>query len=74
MEEFESRWASMLVEYKVIDHLKSNVWLGDMYNERNMWVPAYMNNYFWAGMKTTQRVESINSFFDGFFGEEYKVV
>ncbi|XP_056697420.1 protein FAR1-RELATED SEQUENCE 6-like [Spinacia oleracea] len=73
VEEFESRWASMLVEYKVIDHLKSNVWLGDMYNERNMWVPAYMNNYFWAGMKTTQRVESINSFFDGFLERSTKL-
>ncbi|XP_056695288.1 protein FAR-RED IMPAIRED RESPONSE 1-like [Spinacia oleracea] len=29
-----------------------------------MWVPAYVKHLFWAGMKTTQRVESINSFFD----------
>ena len=29
-----------------------------------MWVPAYLKHLFWAGMKTTQRVESINSFFD----------
>ena len=31
-----------------------------------MWVPAYVKHLFWAGMKTTQRVESINSFFDQF--------
>ena len=31
-----------------------------------MWVPAYMKHLFWAGMKTTQRSESINSFFDGY--------
>lgn len=45
-----------------------------------MWVPAYMKDLFWAGMRTTQRVESINSFFDQFinrhtrlceFGEKY---
>ncbi|KAL2943858.1 Protein FAR-RED ELONGATED HYPOCOTYL 3 [Bienertia sinuspersici] len=45
-----------------------------------MWVPAYMKDQFWAGMRTTQRVESINSFFDKFvtrqtrlceFGEKY---
>ncbi|XP_021776441.1 protein FAR-RED IMPAIRED RESPONSE 1-like [Chenopodium quinoa] len=31
-----------------------------------MWVPAFMKHHFWAGMKTTQRVESINIFFDGY--------
>ena len=31
-----------------------------------MWVPAFMNGMFWAGMKSTQRSESINRFFDGF--------
>ncbi|KAL2923462.1 Protein FAR-RED ELONGATED HYPOCOTYL 3 [Bienertia sinuspersici] len=31
-----------------------------------MWVPAYMRHLFWAGMKTTQRSESIPSFFDGY--------
>lgn len=31
-----------------------------------MWVPAHMKHMFWAGMKTTQRSESINSFFDGY--------
>ncbi|XP_056690354.1 protein FAR1-RELATED SEQUENCE 8-like [Spinacia oleracea] len=73
VEEFESRWSSMLLEYDVKDHAKSNDWLGDMYEERKMWVPAYMNNYFWAGMKTTQRVESINSFFDGFLERSTKL-
>ncbi|XP_056688421.1 protein FAR-RED ELONGATED HYPOCOTYL 3-like [Spinacia oleracea] len=38
--------------------------LSHMYNERHMWVPAYMRDIFWAGMKTTQRAESINRFFD----------
>ncbi|XP_056691903.1 protein FAR-RED IMPAIRED RESPONSE 1-like [Spinacia oleracea] len=73
VEEFEGRWLSMLVEYKVKDDLKSHEWLRDMYKERNMWVPAYMNNYFWAGMKTTQRVESINLFFDGFLERKTKL-
>ncbi|XP_056687847.1 protein FAR1-RELATED SEQUENCE 8-like [Spinacia oleracea] len=73
VEEFETRWFNMLVEYEVKDHAKSNDWLSDMYEERKMWVPAYMNNYFWAGMKTTQRVESINSFFDGFLERSTKL-
>ncbi|KAL2922000.1 Protein FAR-RED IMPAIRED RESPONSE 1 [Bienertia sinuspersici] len=29
-----------------------------------MWVPAYTKHLFWAGMKTTQRIEIIHSFFD----------
>jgi hypothetical protein len=29
-------------------------------------VPAYMKDTFWVGMKTTQRSESMNAFFDGF--------
>jgi uncharacterized protein YkwD len=29
-------------------------------------VPAYMKDTFWAGMNTTQRSESMNSFFDGY--------
>ena len=31
-----------------------------------MWVPAFLKHLFWAGMKTTQRVESIHRFFDGY--------
>ncbi|XP_021773647.1 protein FAR-RED ELONGATED HYPOCOTYL 3-like [Chenopodium quinoa] len=32
-----------------------------------------MKEYFWAGMKTTQRVESIDSFFDGFVNYQTKL-
>ncbi|KAL2895569.1 Protein FAR-RED ELONGATED HYPOCOTYL 3 [Bienertia sinuspersici] len=34
-----------------------------------MWVPAYMRHLFWTGMKTTQRSESIHSFFDSYFNK-----
>uniref|UniRef100_A0A803M0D1 Protein FAR1-RELATED SEQUENCE n=1 Tax=Chenopodium quinoa TaxID=63459 RepID=A0A803M0D1_CHEQI len=37
-----------------------------LYEERAMWVPAFLKHLFWAGMRTTQRVESIHSFFDGY--------
>ncbi|XP_021776315.1 protein FAR1-RELATED SEQUENCE 6-like [Chenopodium quinoa] len=62
VQEFEKDWAELINEY----NLESNDWLSNLYTERHMWVPAYMRDYFWAGMKITQRVESINSFFDGF--------
>ncbi|XP_021747121.1 protein FAR-RED IMPAIRED RESPONSE 1-like [Chenopodium quinoa] len=67
--EFENKWNAFIVEYK----LQNNDWLCDLYLERHMWVPAFMINYFWAGMKTTQRVESINSFFDGFLTRNTKL-
>ena len=44
-----------------------------MYKERHMWVPAFLKHYFLAGMKTTQRVESINSFFDGYVNENTRL-
>jgi dTDP-4-dehydrorhamnose reductase len=43
-----------------------NAWLRDLYKERAFWVPAYLKSVFWAGMTTTQRSESMNSFFDGY--------
>ncbi|XP_021744017.1 protein FAR-RED IMPAIRED RESPONSE 1-like [Chenopodium quinoa] len=68
-EEFESRWISLVNEHK----LEANDWLSDLYEERHMWVPAFMKEHFWVGMKTTQRVESINSFFDGFVNRNTKL-
>ena len=38
-----------------------------------MWIPAYLKHYFWAGMKTTQRSESINSLFDAYVSRKTKL-
>jgi hypothetical protein len=40
--------------------------LKGIFDERNRWVPVYVRDTFWAGMSTTQRSESMNSFFDGY--------
>ncbi|XP_021739064.1 protein FAR1-RELATED SEQUENCE 6-like isoform X2 [Chenopodium quinoa] len=69
VDEFESRWLEFMKKYG----LEENEWLCDLFEERHMWIPAYMKEYFWAGMKTTQRVESINSFFDGFVNRKTKL-
>ncbi|XP_021741342.1 protein FAR1-RELATED SEQUENCE 5-like [Chenopodium quinoa] len=61
-EEFQTRWAEFIAEYK----LEDNEWLQSLHKESHMWVPAYVKEFFWAGMKTTQRVESINRFFYGY--------
>ncbi|XP_021749729.1 protein FAR1-RELATED SEQUENCE 6-like [Chenopodium quinoa] len=68
-EEFERRWHECIKKYK----LEKNEWLDGLFKERHMWIPAYMREYFWAGMKTTQRVESINSFFDAFVNRKTRL-
>ncbi|XP_038680234.1 protein FAR-RED IMPAIRED RESPONSE 1-like [Tripterygium wilfordii] len=60
--EFEGSWNMMIENF----NLQGNSWLGTMYAEREMWVPIYVKNFFWTGMSTTQRSESINAFFDGY--------
>ncbi|XP_021751868.1 protein FAR1-RELATED SEQUENCE 6-like [Chenopodium quinoa] len=51
VDEFETRWASLVDDF----NLETNDWLASLYVERHMWVPAFMKEYFKAGMKTTQR-------------------
>uniref|UniRef100_A0A2N9IAT0 Protein FAR1-RELATED SEQUENCE n=1 Tax=Fagus sylvatica TaxID=28930 RepID=A0A2N9IAT0_FAGSY len=41
-------------------------WLAKLYEERERWVPAFLNSNFFAGMSSTQHSESMNAFFDGY--------
>ncbi|QHN83089.1 Protein FAR-RED ELONGATED HYPOCOTYL [Arachis hypogaea] len=43
---------------------------GDIYEERHRWVPIFLNNFFWAGMRSTQRSESMHSYFDKFINNK----
>uniref|UniRef100_A0A2N9F1B9 SWIM-type domain-containing protein n=1 Tax=Fagus sylvatica TaxID=28930 RepID=A0A2N9F1B9_FAGSY len=45
---------------------KENEWLANLYEERERWVPAFLNSNFFAGMSSTQRSESMNAFFDDY--------
>jgi hypothetical protein len=60
--DFVEKWEKMVGYFE----LQDNEWLKGLFNERNRWVPAYVRDTFWAGMSTTQRSESMNSFFDGY--------
>ncbi|CAI9296203.1 unnamed protein product [Lactuca saligna] len=62
IEEFETRWEVIRDKYK----LESNCWIADMYNQRVHWAKAFLKDIFLAGMSTSGRSESINSFFDDF--------
>nr|GEX02597.1 protein FAR1-related sequence 5-like [Tanacetum cinerariifolium] len=64
--EFEASWNTMLETYQ----LENNKWLIDLYAERQRWVPCFVKDIFWAGMSTTQRSESINSFFDKYLNKK----
>ena len=63
---FDESWNIMLENYE----LKDNKWLNDLYAEIHRWVPCFVKDIFWAGMSTTQRSESINSFFDKYLNKK----
>ncbi|KAI3896866.1 hypothetical protein MKX03_013517, partial [Papaver bracteatum] len=59
--DFEKGWGEMFQRYKSLGNSK---WLRDLYKDKERWVPCFLKTYFWAGMSTTQRSESMNAFFD----------
>jgi hypothetical protein len=62
VEEFEEKWNHTIT----LHHLEENEWLAKLYEERERWVPAFLNSNFFARMSLTQRSESMNAFFDGY--------
>ncbi|KAI3850705.1 hypothetical protein MKW98_030765 [Papaver atlanticum] len=62
--EFETKWMEMLQKYELCD----NEWLKDLYEDRHRWIPCFLNDCFCAGTQSTQRRESMNSFFNGYLG------
>lgn len=63
MEEFESRWGSLLEQYFLMD----DEWLQSVYEARQQWVPVYMRDTFFAEvMSTADGDDGRTLFFDGF--------
>ncbi|KAJ3685568.1 hypothetical protein LUZ61_014732 [Rhynchospora tenuis] len=62
IDQFESSWQNIITKSSLQEH----PWLSEIYEKRSTWIPAYFKNHFWAGMSTTQRSESMNSFLDKF--------
>ncbi|KAL2944187.1 Protein FAR1-RELATED SEQUENCE 5 [Bienertia sinuspersici] len=61
--EFERSWKSIMCEFG----LQSHDWLGQIYDIRKLWIPAYFRDLFMGGiMRTTSRSESENNFFTCF--------
>ncbi|RYR49606.1 hypothetical protein Ahy_A07g036124 [Arachis hypogaea] len=36
----------------------------NLYEDRHIWIPIYLDHRFWAGMRSTQRSESMHAFFN----------
>ncbi|XP_021848179.2 protein FAR1-RELATED SEQUENCE 5-like [Spinacia oleracea] len=61
--EFEERWAKVISEFKLENH----DWLLQIYDKREMWIPAYFRDLFLCRiMRTTSRSESENNFYTKF--------
>ncbi|RYR78434.1 hypothetical protein Ahy_A01g003246 [Arachis hypogaea] len=75
-ESFDRNWNDFLTKYG----LGGNKWLSDfgsvqligsvhsanLYEDRHIWILVYLDHHFWAGMRSTQRSESIHAFFNKF--------
>ncbi|QHO20644.1 Protein FAR-RED ELONGATED HYPOCOTYL [Arachis hypogaea] len=59
---FDRNWNDFLLKYGLVD----NKWLSDLYEDRHIWVLIYLDHHFWAGIRSTQRSESMHSFFNKF--------
>ncbi|RYR49495.1 hypothetical protein Ahy_A07g036005 isoform A [Arachis hypogaea] len=59
---FDRNWNDFLLNFGLVD----NKWLSDLYEDRHIWVPIYLDHHFWVGMRSTQKSESMHSFFNKF--------
>ncbi|KAI8534282.1 hypothetical protein RHMOL_Rhmol10G0078200 [Rhododendron molle] len=61
-EEFEIAWTNLVDNY----NLHENNWAIEVYKKRHLWAKGYLRGIFFAGAKSTQRVEGMNAFMNRF--------
>ncbi|XP_058198578.1 protein FAR1-RELATED SEQUENCE 5-like [Rhododendron vialii] len=61
-EEFEIVWTNLVDNY----NLHENNWAIEVYKKRHLWAEGYLRGIFFAGARSTQRVEGMNAFMNGF--------
>ncbi|XP_016164396.1 protein FAR-RED IMPAIRED RESPONSE 1-like [Arachis ipaensis] len=61
-ESFEVDWAGFVKQF----NLGQNRWLTYLYANRRKWVLIFFKSEFWAGMRSTQRSESMHAFYGGY--------
>ncbi|XP_057747630.1 protein FAR-RED IMPAIRED RESPONSE 1-like [Arachis stenosperma] len=65
-EVFDRNWIDFLRKYG----LGGNKWLSELYEDRHIWIPVYLDNHFWARMRSTQRSETIEAQFQHVYTHE----
>ncbi|RVX07698.1 Protein FAR1-related sequence 5 [Vitis vinifera] len=69
VEEFECAWNDMLEMFNLHGHK----WVTNIYAKRSRWAEAYLRGHFFAGMKNTQRCESMNAYLNRFLKTRLKL-
>ncbi|RYR15156.1 hypothetical protein Ahy_B04g071881 [Arachis hypogaea] len=59
---FDRNWNDFLIKYG----LGGNKRLSELYEDRHIWIPIYLDHHLWVGMRSKQRSESMHSFFNKF--------
>ncbi|XP_020257971.1 protein FAR1-RELATED SEQUENCE 5-like [Asparagus officinalis] len=68
IEECEGYWLEMKEKFDINE--EEDGWLQTVYKYREHWVSCYLKDTFFAGMRSSQRSESINAFFDGYVNSQ----
>ncbi|XP_020243358.1 protein FAR1-RELATED SEQUENCE 5-like [Asparagus officinalis] len=68
IEQCEGYWLEMKEKFDINE--EGEGWLQTVYKCREHWVPCYLKDTFFAGMRSSQRSESINAFFDGYVNSQ----
>ncbi|RYR02265.1 hypothetical protein Ahy_B06g081081 [Arachis hypogaea] len=63
-------WNNFLMKYGLVD----NKWLSEFYKDHHIWIPIYLDHHFWAGMRSTQRSESMHAFFNKFITQNNSLI
>ncbi|XP_020263305.1 protein FAR1-RELATED SEQUENCE 5-like [Asparagus officinalis] len=68
IEQCEGYWVEMKEKFDINE--EGEGWLQTVYKCREHWVSCYLKDTFFAGMRSSQRSESINAFFDGYVNSQ----
>ncbi|KAL7265415.1 hypothetical protein ACSBR1_003232 [Camellia fascicularis] len=67
--EFDNAWARMVKQYK----LENNSWVLEIHRKRDKWAEAYLRGHMFVGMRSTQRVEGMNAYFNMFLEQKVRL-
>ncbi|RYR72290.1 hypothetical protein Ahy_A02g006485 [Arachis hypogaea] len=67
---FENNWYEFIDEH----NLHNNTWLSYLFDDQHMWVPIFFKGEFWTAMRSTQRSESMHSFYGNFLHSRTSLV